>query len=86
MTYFLQQDHTYSNEAIPPNNAIPWAKHIQTTTTSVERLGSADSSEQLGAETTGCSQRQNKVLPHTPEGKNDPAALLHLHRYSDSSR
>jgi hypothetical protein len=32
MTYFLQQGHTYSNKATPPNNDIPWAKHIQTIT------------------------------------------------------
>jgi hypothetical protein len=24
--------HTSSNKATPPNGAIPWAKHIQTTT------------------------------------------------------
>jgi hypothetical protein len=28
----LQQGHTYSNKATPPNSATPWAKHIQTTT------------------------------------------------------
>lgn len=32
MTYFLQQDHTYSNKATP-NSAISWAKHIQTSYT-----------------------------------------------------
>ena len=32
VTCFLQQDHTYSNKASPPNSTIPWAKHIQTTT------------------------------------------------------
>jgi hypothetical protein len=29
---FLQQGHTYSNKATPPNSVTPWAKHIQTTT------------------------------------------------------
>ena len=29
VTHFFQQSHTYSNKAIPPNSAIPWAKHIQ---------------------------------------------------------
>jgi hypothetical protein len=28
----LQQGHTHSNKATPPNTATPWAKHIQTTT------------------------------------------------------
>jgi hypothetical protein len=28
----LQQGYTYSNRAILPNSAVPWAKHIQTTT------------------------------------------------------
>jgi hypothetical protein len=32
MTYLLQQGHTYSNKATPPNRVIPWAKHIQTIT------------------------------------------------------
>jgi hypothetical protein len=32
VTHFLQQGHTYSNKAIQPNSATPWAKHIQTTT------------------------------------------------------
>jgi hypothetical protein len=32
VTHFLQQGHTYSNKAKPPNSATPWAKHIQTTT------------------------------------------------------
>ena len=32
MTHFLQQGHTYSNKATPPNSTTPWAKHIQTTT------------------------------------------------------
>jgi hypothetical protein len=31
-THFLQQGHTYSNKAIPPNSATTWAKHIHTTT------------------------------------------------------
>ena len=31
VTHFLQQSHTYSNKVTPPNSAIPWAKHIQTT-------------------------------------------------------
>ena len=30
--HFLQQGHTYSITATPPNSATPWAKHIQTTT------------------------------------------------------
>ena len=30
--HFLQQGHTYSNKAIPPNSSTPWTKHIQTTT------------------------------------------------------
>jgi hypothetical protein len=34
VTHFLQQSHTYSNKATPPNSATSWAKHIQTTTTS----------------------------------------------------
>jgi hypothetical protein len=29
VTYVLQQGHTYSNKAITPNSAIPWAKTIQ---------------------------------------------------------
>jgi hypothetical protein len=32
VTHFLQQGHTYSNNAKPSNNATPWVKHIQTTT------------------------------------------------------
>jgi hypothetical protein len=32
VTHFFQQGHTYSNKAIPPNGATPWAKRIQTTT------------------------------------------------------
>jgi hypothetical protein len=32
VTYFLQQGHTYSNKAIPPNSATPWGKRFQTTT------------------------------------------------------
>jgi hypothetical protein len=28
VTHFLQQGHTYSNKATPPNSATPWAKHI----------------------------------------------------------
>lgn len=32
VTHSLQQGYTYSNKAIPPNSAIPWAKHIYTTT------------------------------------------------------
>jgi hypothetical protein len=36
MTYFLQQDHTYSNKATPPNSAIPYVPfgpiYIQITT------------------------------------------------------
>jgi hypothetical protein len=32
VTHFLQ--HTYSNKAIPPNSATPWAKRTQTTTLS----------------------------------------------------
>ena len=28
----LQQGHTHSNKATPPNSAAPWVKHIQTTT------------------------------------------------------
>jgi hypothetical protein len=32
VTHFLQQGHTYSNKATPPNTAAPWVKHIQTTT------------------------------------------------------
>jgi hypothetical protein len=32
MTNFLQQGHTCSNKATPPNRATPWVKHIQTTT------------------------------------------------------
>ena len=35
VTYFLWQGHTYSNKATPPNSATPWAKHIQTTTTTI---------------------------------------------------
>ena len=31
VTHFLQQDHTYSKKAIPPNSVTPWTKHIQTT-------------------------------------------------------
>ena len=27
---FIQQGHTYSNKAIPPNSATPWVKYIQT--------------------------------------------------------
>jgi hypothetical protein len=29
--HFLQQGHTYSSKATPPNSATPWVKHIQTT-------------------------------------------------------
>jgi hypothetical protein len=32
ITHFLQQGHTCTNKAVLPNSAIPWAKHIQTTT------------------------------------------------------
>jgi hypothetical protein len=32
VTHLLQQGHTYSNKATPPNSATPWAKHIQTIT------------------------------------------------------
>jgi hypothetical protein len=31
MTHFLQQGHTHSNKATPPNSATHWANHIQTT-------------------------------------------------------
>ena len=31
VTHFLQQDHTYSKKATPPNSATLWTKHIQTT-------------------------------------------------------
>jgi hypothetical protein len=34
VTHFLQQDHNYSNKATPPSSTTPWAKHIQTTTSS----------------------------------------------------
>jgi hypothetical protein len=34
VTHFLQQGHTYSNKATPPNKA--WAKHIQTTIASID--------------------------------------------------
>jgi hypothetical protein len=37
--HFLQQDHTYSNKATPPNRATPWAKHIQTITKREEGWG-----------------------------------------------
>jgi hypothetical protein len=30
--YFLQQCHTYTNKATPPNSATPWAKQVETTT------------------------------------------------------
>ena len=29
MTYFLQQGHTYSNEATPPNSVTPYGPSIQ---------------------------------------------------------
>jgi hypothetical protein len=32
VTHSFQQGHTYSNKAVLPNSATPWAKHIQTTT------------------------------------------------------
>jgi hypothetical protein len=32
VTHFLQNTHTYSNKASPPNSAIPWFKHKETTT------------------------------------------------------
>jgi hypothetical protein len=32
VTPFLQQGHSYSEIVTPPNNASPWAKHIQPTT------------------------------------------------------
>jgi hypothetical protein len=32
MTHFLQQGHTYSNKATPPNCATLWAERIQTIT------------------------------------------------------
>jgi hypothetical protein len=32
VTHLIQQGHTYSNRATPPNSAIPWAEHIQTIT------------------------------------------------------
>ena len=38
-THFLQQSHTYSNKAIPPNSAIPWVKYIQTTIPQTPTLG-----------------------------------------------
>ena len=28
--YFLQQGHTYSNKATPPNNAIPYGQAFKT--------------------------------------------------------
>ena len=31
VTHFLQQGHTYSNKATPPNSATLWANPIQTT-------------------------------------------------------
>jgi hypothetical protein len=31
MTYLLQQGHTYSNKAMPPNSAIPHGPNIQNT-------------------------------------------------------
>ena len=31
--YFLQQSHTYSNKATPPNSVTPWVEPIQITTT-----------------------------------------------------
>jgi hypothetical protein len=34
VTHILQQGHTHSNIATPPNSATLWAKHIQTTTAS----------------------------------------------------
>ena len=34
VTHFLQQGHTYSNKATPPNSVTPWAKGIQTATVS----------------------------------------------------
>jgi hypothetical protein len=33
VAHLLQQDHTYSNKAIPPNSTTAW--HIQTTTSPV---------------------------------------------------
>jgi hypothetical protein len=32
VTHFVQQSCTYSNKAIPPDSATPWAKYIQTIT------------------------------------------------------
>jgi hypothetical protein len=34
VTHILQQGHTYSNIATPPNSGTPWAKRIQTTISS----------------------------------------------------
>lgn len=30
--HFIQQGHTYTNQATPPYSAAPWFKHIQTIT------------------------------------------------------
>jgi hypothetical protein len=30
VAHLFQQGHTYCDKATPSNNAIPWAKHIQT--------------------------------------------------------
>lgn len=35
-THFLQQGHTYSNEAVPPNNATPFGGHFLQNTAHIE--------------------------------------------------
>jgi hypothetical protein len=37
VTHFLQKGHIYSNKVTLPNCAIPWGKHIQTTTVSIKK-------------------------------------------------
>jgi hypothetical protein len=32
MEHLLQQGHTHSNKATPPNSATPWVNHIKTMT------------------------------------------------------
>jgi hypothetical protein len=38
VTHFLQQSHTYSIKATHPNSATPWAKHIQITPISKNKI------------------------------------------------
>jgi hypothetical protein len=56
-SHLFKQGHRYSNKAKPPNSAIPWAKHIQTTTLGVQWPANLATTLTLGLELDHVSQK-----------------------------